>query len=83
MAFTPLHDSVHYGISSRHRGLNDWVGRLCGVPLNAPMNVFRIVSVPARVTSPLWNSSARAMAARPHPPQPQPTHTLPVRTRPA
>ncbi|MEM6993226.1 MAG: fatty acid desaturase [Myxococcota bacterium] len=41
-AFTPLHDASHRSVS-RRRGLNDWVGRVCGVVLLAPFIAFRYV----------------------------------------
>lgn len=40
LLFTPMHDSTHKAVF-RQKGLNDWIGRLCGIPLMAPFVAFR------------------------------------------
>eukprot|EP00742_Colponemidia_sp_Colp-10_P008347 GILJ01009037.1.p1 GENE.GILJ01009037.1~~GILJ01009037.1.p1 ORF type:complete len:334 (-),score=18.15 GILJ01009037.1:192-1109(-) len=41
--FTPLHDSVHMAVSSKHRALNTIIGRLSGFFFLAPYPAFRYV----------------------------------------
>lgn len=41
LSFTPLHDAVHRSISTKYRWINEWVGHVCGVPLQAPFHAFR------------------------------------------
>lgn len=40
VAFTPMHDASHRSVA-RHRGVNDLIGRLAGLPLLAPFPAFR------------------------------------------
>ena len=42
VAFTPLHDAAHQSIS-RHRWVNELVGRLCALPLLGPFTAVRYV----------------------------------------
>ena len=41
ISFTPQHDAVHGSISSKHKWLNDWIGRMSGVPLFSPFYAFQ------------------------------------------
>lgn len=43
VAFTPMHDAVHYSVAPKARWLNELVGRISAVPFSAPMPAFRLV----------------------------------------
>ena len=43
VAFTPMHDAVHYAISPRHRWLNDTVGYLASIPFLVAFPLFRVI----------------------------------------
>jgi fatty acid desaturase len=43
VAFTPLHDATHKAVASKHRWLNELVGRLSVVPLFGPYLAFKFV----------------------------------------
>ncbi len=43
MFFTPLHECSHGNFCRSSKRVNDWVGRVCGVPLLAPFSTFRAI----------------------------------------
>ena len=41
VAFTPMHDAVHFAVAPAYPWLNEFIGQICGMTLFAPVSFFR------------------------------------------